>query len=162
MALQYEFPWNDLMKPVSQGEVIIALEKLNAQKGNLTIQQQKELYFYLQAFSKFNHLNNIDTNYKKNNLLSFINKWTEIGYEENKNNMVNLIKNNKDYFINNGRDIESLLHYAKLVLCNDTDPIFNKETNKYSLSINNIKTAFDEFKSDRKIKTNEPPLHMYM
>ncbi len=85
MALQYEFPWNDLMKPVSQGEVIIALEKLNAQKVNLTIQQQKELYFYRQAFSKFNHLNNIDTNYKKNNLLSFINKWTEIGYEENKN-----------------------------------------------------------------------------
>ena len=72
MALQYEFPWNDLMKPVSQGEVIIALEKLNAQKVNLTIQQQKELYFYRQAFSKFNHLNNIDTNYKKNNLLSFI------------------------------------------------------------------------------------------
>ena len=85
MALQYEFPWNDLMKPISQGEVIIALETLNVQKANLTIQQQKELYFYLQAFSKFNHLNNIDSNYKKKNLISFINKWTEIGHEENKN-----------------------------------------------------------------------------
>jgi len=85
MALQYEFPWNDLMKPISQGEVIIALETLNVQKANLTIQQQKELYFYLQAFSKFNHLNNIDSNNNKKNIISFINKWTEIGYEENKN-----------------------------------------------------------------------------
>jgi len=85
MALQYEFPWNDLMKPISQGDVIIALETLNVQKANLTIQQQKELYFYLQAFSKFNHLNNIDSNNNKKNIISFINKWTEIGYEENKN-----------------------------------------------------------------------------
>ena len=85
MALQYEFPWNDLIKPVSHGEVIKALEKLNTQKENLTIQQQKELNFYLHAFSKFNHLNDIDSFYKQKSLLSFINKWSEVGYEEKKN-----------------------------------------------------------------------------
>ena len=85
MALQYEFPWNDLIKPVSQGEVIIALEKINVQKEKLTIQQQKELSFYLQAFSNFNYLNLIDSNYKKKSLISFINKWTKLGYQDNKN-----------------------------------------------------------------------------
>jgi len=83
-------------------------------------------------------------------------------YENNKNELISLIKHNKNYFINNGRDVESLLHYAKLVLCNDINPIFNTDTKKYGLSIDNIKESLVEFKDDRKVKIDEPPLHMYM
>lgn len=83
-------------------------------------------------------------------------------YENNKNELISLIKHNKNYFINNGRDVESLLHYTKLVLCNDINPIFNTDTKKYGLSIDNIKESLVEFKDDRKVKIDEPPLHMYI
>ena len=60
MALSHSVPWNDLIKPVTRGQIRIALMALDSQKLTLTAADNAELKFYLREYTPAN-LRGIDS-----------------------------------------------------------------------------------------------------
>ena len=54
MALSHSVPWNDLIKPVTRGQIRIALMALDSQKLTLTAADNAELKFYLREYTPAN------------------------------------------------------------------------------------------------------------
>jgi len=78
-----------------------------------------------------------------------------------KDEINNLIKNNKDMFKNNGGDTEILVSMCKM--CHAKRVFGQRKTWKRKLIKQDIKDGFEMFKKNKKIKKdNKPPLMMYI
>ena len=98
---------------------------------------------------------------KQNNFILFTKNEEE--YKKNKEKCVCLFNINKQYFTDNGRDVESLAHNSFISSAMTQHSVLDINEKKYYITINNVENGFERFISYKKsIAESNIYLQMYI